>query len=72
MQYVAFIPDMLVTTVDGRLTPIDLSSTRVEVNYARTAVDVGANDSVEAMGKSDRESSPHWQQAIENCLATQR
>jgi len=70
MQYVAFIPDVLVSTVDVRLTPLDPSSTKVEVSYARTAVDPAANDKVEAMGKSDRESGPQWQQAIERCLAT--
>jgi len=70
MQYVAFIPDVLVSTVDVRLTPLDPSSTKVEVSYARTAVDPAANDKVEALGKSDRESGPQWQQAIERCLAT--
>jgi hypothetical protein len=70
MQYVAFIPDVLVTTVDVRLTSIDPSSTKVEVDYARTAVDAAANENVEAMGKSDRDSGPQWQQAIEACLVT--
>jgi hypothetical protein len=71
MQYVSFVPDTLVSTVDVRLTVLDPSSTGVEVTYARTALDVAANDDVQAMGRSDRESGPHWQQAIENCLARQ-
>jgi hypothetical protein len=70
MQYVAFIPETLVSTVDVRLTAVDLSSTSVKVTYARTAVDAAANDEVEALGKRDRESGPEWQQAIEKCLAT--
>ena len=69
MQYVAFIPEMLVSTVDVRLTAVDPSSTSVEVTYARTALDAAANDEVEAMGKRDRESGPEWQRAIESCLA---
>jgi len=70
MQYVSFIPETLVSTVDVRLTAVDLSSTSVKVTYARTALDAAANAEVEALGKRDRESGPEWQQAIEKCLAT--
>lgn len=72
MQYVSFVPGTLVSTVDVRLTALDASSTRVEVTYARTALDAAANDHVLGMGKSDRESGPDWQQAIESCLTGQR
>ena len=68
MQYVALIPEKVVSTVDVRLTAVDPSSTSVEVTYARTALDVAANDEVEALGKRDSESGPEWQQAIEKCL----
>jgi hypothetical protein len=68
MQYVSFIPDAVVSTIDVRLTSVDPSSTRVDVTYARTALDVAANDDVEAMGKRDRESGPEWEQAIAKCL----
>jgi hypothetical protein len=71
MQYVSFIPDRLVSVVDVRLTPVNLSSTSVEVSYARTALDPAANDDVEALGKSDSKSGPDWQQAIEGCLGGQ-
>ena len=70
MQYVSFIPDTLVFTVDVRLTSIDAAHTSVEVTYARTALDVAVNDEVEAMGTRDRESGPEWQEAIEKCLNT--
>src|ERR1700689_1161275 len=55
MQYVSFIPNRLVSKVDVRLTPVDPSSTRVEVSYERTALDMAANEDGEAMGKRDRE-----------------
>lgn len=71
MQYVSFVPGTVVSTVDVRLNAIDTSSTSVEVTYARTALQVKANGDVQAMGTSDRESGPHWQQAIESCLAAQ-
>jgi hypothetical protein len=72
MQYVSLVPDTLVFTVDVRLTALNPSTTSVEVTYVRTALGMTANDDVQAMGKSDRESGPHWQQAIESCLAGQR
>jgi len=71
MQYVSFIPERLVSVVDVRLTSVNRSSTRVEVSYARTALDPAANDDVEALGKSDNKSGPDWQQAIEGCLEGQ-
>jgi hypothetical protein len=69
MQYVSFLVGSVVSTVDVRLTSLDSSSTRVEVTYVRTALNAAANEDVRAMGVSDRESGPHWQQAIEQCLA---
>jgi hypothetical protein len=68
MQYVSFIPDVLVSVVEVRLSALDLSSTSVEVTYARTALKASANDEVQSMGKRDRASGPEWQQAIEKCL----
>jgi hypothetical protein len=72
MQYVSFVPGAHVSTIYVRLSPLDTSSTNVEVTYVRTALDVGANDDVQTMGESDRESGSHWQQAIERCLTAQR
>ena len=69
MQYVSFIPEVLVFTVSVRLSVLTQSSTKVEVTYVRTALDAGANDDVIAMGKRDGESGPEWQKSIENCLA---
>jgi hypothetical protein len=72
MQYVSFVPEMLVFTVDVRLTEIDAALCRVEVTYARTALDAAFNDEVEALGKRDRESGPEWEGAIEKWLSTAR
>jgi hypothetical protein len=68
MQYVSFIPNTVVSTIDVRLTAVDPSSTRVDVTYSRTALNPAANDDVQAMGGRDRESGPEWQQAIAKCL----
>ncbi|HEY6413279.1 MAG TPA: hypothetical protein VIX42_06310 [Edaphobacter sp.] len=71
MQYVALIPEIVVFTVDVRLTALNASSTNVAVTYARTALDGAANTDVEAMGKKDRESGLEWKRDIESCLKGQ-
>jgi hypothetical protein len=68
MQYVYFIPDKLVTTVDVALHSIGSSHTAVHVTYTRTALDPAANEDVKAMGDNDRSSGPEWQKSIEGCL----
>ena len=72
MQYVSFIPETLVSTVEVRLSPLDAASTRVEVTYVRTALNIAANEDVQEMGKSDAQSGPDWQRAIEKCLGGSR
>jgi hypothetical protein len=72
MQYVSFIPDTLVSTIDVRLSNLTSSTTKVEVIYVRTALDAAANEDVLAMGKRDAGSGPEWQKAIEDCLATEQ
>jgi hypothetical protein len=68
MQYVAFVPDLLATTVDVQVTAIDASHTAVEVTYARTALATAANDHVRELGARDRESGPEWKRDLEKYL----
>jgi hypothetical protein len=68
MQYVAFIPGHMVTTVDVRVTSLASIRTAVEVTYTRTALDPAANDAVQSRGNSDRNSGPEWQRGIEGAL----
>ena len=69
MQYVSLIPGVLVSLIDVRLTSAEAAHTAVEVTYARTALDPGANEVVQSMGANDRTSGPDWQHAIETALA---
>lgn len=71
MQYVSFIPDVFVFTVDVRLRMLSFASTEVEVTYVRTALSAAAAEQVRSMSKKDLASGPHWQQAILDCLAEQ-
>jgi hypothetical protein len=69
MQYVAFISEALVFTVDVRLSVLTPSSTAVDVTYVRTALSADANEDVLSMGKRDAASGPERQRSIEECLA---
>ena len=68
IQYVNFIPDVLVSTIDVRLIALDQTTTRIEVTYVRTAFSTATNDEVQALATSARMSGAHWQEAIERCL----
>jgi hypothetical protein len=72
MQYVSVVPGIRVSIVDVHLTARDALTTSVEVRYVRTALDVSANEEVQALGESDRQEGPHWQEAIESYLRGQR
>jgi hypothetical protein len=71
MQYVSFIPDVLVTIVEVKLSSLDPSHTAVEVTYTRTALQTSANDDVQALGDRDRDSGPDWKKSVETCLGLQ-
>lgn len=72
MQYVALLPDLLVSTIDVALHAIDATHTRVDVSYVRTALRPEANQHVVAMGRHDRAQGPEWERSIKTYLATQR
>jgi hypothetical protein len=67
-QYVYFIPDALITTIDVRFLPVNKGKTNVEVVYTRTALTPEANDHVLHLGESDRASGQEWQQSIDRYL----
>lgn len=71
-QYVYFVPDILVTTIDVRLFPASRATTRVEVTYVRTALASRANGEVRALGERDRASGPEWEESIRACLESRR
>ena len=68
-QYVYFIQDVMVTTIDVRFQPIDSATTRVNVVYTRTAVTPAGNEHVAAMTEADKNSGQDWQESIDKYLA---
>lgn len=68
IQYVCFLADTFVFSVDVRLVVKDASTTAVDVTYVQTALDASANETVEAMGRSDRDAGPDWQHSIDAYL----
>jgi hypothetical protein len=70
IQYVYFLPELLVTTIDVRFKIIDAGTTQVNVVYTRTALTPAGNEQVSRMSEFDRKASHEWQQAIGNYLAS--
>ena len=69
-QYVYFLPNLLVTTIDVRFNPLDEATTHVKVVYARTALTPDGNQHVVALTEGDKSAGKDWQQAIDSYLAT--
>lgn len=68
-QYVYFVQEIMVATIDVHFESLDANSTRVIVTYERTSLSPEANAAVEAMGKKDSASGPEWQRSIADYLA---
>jgi hypothetical protein len=71
-QYVYFMPDLMVATIDVRFKPIDATTTAVNVVYTRTAMSPEGNEHVAAMSHGDRAAGPKWQAAIDKYLASRK
>jgi hypothetical protein len=69
-QYVYFIPDIMVTTIDVRFTPANSTTTQVHVVYTRTALTFEGNDHVATFTATDKTAAHEWQQSIDTYLAT--
>jgi hypothetical protein len=67
-QYVYFVPEVLVTTIDVNFAPIDARNTKVRVVYTRTALESAANEHVRELGDSDRKSGERWERAINDYI----
>ncbi len=67
-QYVYFIADLMVTTIDVRFRVVDSDTTAVTVTYARTAVTPEGDAHVKTMSEGDRTAGKEWQQAIDAYL----
>jgi hypothetical protein len=69
-QYVYFIPEIMVTTIDVRFQVVEPHTTKVTVTYARTAVTPEGDEHVKAMAEGDQSSGKEWQSAIDEYLKT--
>jgi hypothetical protein len=67
MQYVYMVPDALVTVIDLRLTPQG-NTTKVDVEYDRTALSEEADVHVRHMAEGDRKSGPEWEKQVNGWL----
>ena len=68
IQYVYVIPDVMVTVITLRLTPLG-KGTGVDVKYERTSLSPEADEHVMQMAEGDRRAAPEWQKAVNGYLA---
>jgi len=71
-QYVYFIADVMVTTIDVQFRVVDLGTTQVTVKYARTSVSPQGDSHVLSMSESDRAACKEWQAAIDEYLSARK
>ncbi len=71
-QYVYFLPELMVSTIDVRFKPIDAGTTQVNVVYTRTALTPQGNEQVARMSEGDGKKDKEWQQAINSYLASRK
>jgi len=71
VQYVSVINGVMVTWIDIRLKPRDVSNTAVTVVYERTALQVAANETVRALGPHDEGNGKDWEASINDYLSAQ-
>jgi len=72
IQYVYFLPDWMVTTIDVRFQPVDTQSTRVNVEYTRTALKSQGNELVQERSEADARAGKEWQAALDHYLASRK
>jgi hypothetical protein len=71
-QYVYYLADLVLTTIDLRFKPLDQSNTQVNVVYTRTALTPEGNQHVTAMSEADQRADKEWAQKIDACLAQRK
>lgn len=67
-QYVYFMPDILVTTIDVRFNVIGPELSGVHVSYTRTALTPAGNEHVAALAAGDSTAGREWQEALDDYL----
>ena len=67
-QYVYFLDKLMVCTIDVRFSELNAKTTKVRVNYSRTAVTAEGDEHVAAMAEGDRKAGAEWQTAIDEYL----
>ena len=67
-QYVCFLPDLMVTTIDVRFKPMDSNTTAVNLVFTRTAITTEGNDAVKALSERDRNAEKDFAHSIDKYL----
>ncbi len=68
VQYVAFLPEGMVTLIDLRLQDAEAGTSRAMVRYERMALTPGMNEYVRRCRRTDSSMGPHWERAVNGLL----
>jgi hypothetical protein len=71
-QYVYFMANLMVTTIDVRFKPAGDDRTQVNVVYTRTALTPEGNEHVRAMSEGDKKAGTDWQKSIDAYLTMRK
>jgi hypothetical protein len=72
LQYVYFLPNLLVTVIDVRFQPAGAGATNVNVVYTRSALTLEGNEHVATLSRGDQAAGKEWQLALDDYLITNR
>jgi hypothetical protein len=72
LQYVYFLPNLLVTVIDVRFQPSGAGATNVNVVYTRSALTLEGNEHVATLSRGDQAAGKEWQLALDDYLITNR
>jgi hypothetical protein len=64
LQYVALIPDAMVSVIDVRLRATGMKETHVVVQYVRTALTPEMNNPLRLRAEADGRMGPEWSEAL--------
>jgi hypothetical protein len=71
-DYVYYMANLVVTTIDLRFEPLDQSNTQVNVIFTRTALTPAGNEHVTAMTEVDQRADREWAQKIDAYLSQRK
>lgn len=69
VRYVAFDPEVKLTEITIRVSPLDQRHSKAEVSYRRTGLSITGDEQIRRWAAEFASQAPHWAEAINSYLA---